>query len=215
MYKYFFKIFNIAFLVSMLCLLGGCGKTSESPPPKGADTKKIAVAKKKKKISKPDEKKQAASEAKPDNSVKNVEGKDIAVAAILEQEEIEEEDEVYNPEGKIDPFASSFKAEQLHAVDEAKKKRKRRGHLTPLEKVDISQLALLGTILAPSGNRALVSDTSGKGYVVTEGTYVGIYSGRVAQILRDELIVEEEIENILGKISIRKRSLKIKRPSGD
>ncbi|MFZ5570114.1 MAG: pilus assembly protein PilP [Thermodesulfobacteriota bacterium] len=124
--------------------------------------------------------------------------------------------ELYNPAGKLDPFAPLFKEEQVVTEDKSQnKKKKRRGHLTPLEKVDLSQLVLLGTILAPSGNRAMVADTSGKGYVITNGTYIGMSSGRVVDILKDRIVVEEEVENILGKISLRKRELKIQKPLGE
>jgi len=60
-----------------------------------------------------------------------------------------------------------------------------------------------------------VADTSGKGYVVTVGTYIGMASGRVVEIIRDRIIVEEEVENILGKISLRKRELKLQKETGD
>lgn len=122
--------------------------------------------------------------------------------------------ERYNPEGKIDPFVPLFKEEQV-AIPAQKEKKRRRANLTPLEKVDLSQLRLLGVILAPSGNRAMVSEVNGKGYVVTVGTYMGIASGRVVEILSDRIIVEEEVENILGKISLRKRELKLQKPAGE
>lgn len=207
MYKCFIKIISIMFLICMLAFIGGCEKKHEPSPKKEVVSKKISVAKKKK-VSQPDGKKQNALDVKEKSS-------GITGDKATSQESESEEEDVYNPEGKINPFVSTLKTKQLHAVDGSKIKKKRRGHLTPLEKVDISQLTLLGTILASSGNRAMVAESNGKGYVVTEGTYVGIYSGRVAQILKDEIIVEEEVENILGKISIRKRSLKIKRPPGE
>ena len=124
--------------------------------------------------------------------------------------------ETYDPEGKIDPFSPLFQEEKSSSLEISKSYGKRkRGHLTPLEKVDLSQLKLLGIILAKSGNRALVADTSGKGYVVSVGTYIGMASGRVVEVLSDRLIVEEEVENILGKISLRKRELKLQKQTGD
>jgi type IV pilus assembly protein PilP len=123
--------------------------------------------------------------------------------------------DLYNPAGKINPFAPLFEKEHVVAAAKQTKKRRRRGHLTPLEKVDLSQLTLLGTIMASSGNRAMVADSSGKGYVVTAGTYIGMSSGRVVSILKDRIVVEEEVENILGKISLRKRELKLQKPLGE
>jgi Tfp pilus assembly protein PilP len=37
----------------------------------------------------------------------------------------------------------------------------------------------------------------GKGYVLREGTYVGRNSGRVARIIKEKVIIEEEIEGSL------------------
>lgn len=130
------------------------------------------------------------------------------------------EGQVYNPEGKIDPFAPLFKdepAQRKEAAgkekpDEKKKKRKRR---TPIEKVDLSQLKLVGIILADSGNKALVEEASGKGYIIQKGTYIGIHYGKVIDILKDRVIVEEEHEDFLGNITMRKREMKLQKPYGE
>ncbi len=88
----------------------------------------------------------------------------------------------------------------------------RRKLLTPLEKLDLSQLKLVAILRAQSGNRALVEEDSGKGYVIKKGTYIGTHSGKVAKILSDRIIVEEEVEDIYGKISVRKKEIKLKPP---
>lgn len=122
--------------------------------------------------------------------------------------------DLYNPEGKLDPFEPLFRKEP-ESIPMRKKKSKRRTPLTPLEKMDLSQLKLSAVILAPSGNRALVQETSGKGYIVKKGTYIGIYSGKIVEILEDQIIVEEEVEDIYGKVSIVKKSLKLQKPPGE
>jgi type IV pilus assembly protein PilP len=60
----------------------------------------------------------------------------------------------------------------------------------------------------------MVEEDSGKGYVIKKGTYIGTHSGQVAEILSDRIVVEEEVEDIYGKISVRKREIKLK-PSGE
>ena len=87
--------------------------------------------------------------------------------------------------------------------------------LTPLEKVDLDQLKLVGIVRADSGNKALVEDASGKGYIVIHGTYLGIHSGKVVDILKDRIIVEEEDKDMLGNVRVHKREMKFQRPSGD
>jgi len=117
----------------------------------------------------------------------------------------------YNPTGKIDPFQPLFRAKQELA---RKKKRKKRLPQTPLERIDISQLKLVGIVLAASGNRALVEESSGKGYVIKKGTYIGTNSGKVVRIKKETVIVEEEFEDVFGKVAIRQRQIKLPKPPG-
>ena len=118
----------------------------------------------------------------------------------------------YNPYGKIDPFEPLFKEQTVIA---AVKKRKKRIPQTPLEKISLSQLKLVGIIRASSGNKALVEESSGKGFVIKKGTYIGLNSGKVIKIQKDNVIIEEEFENVLGNLVIRQRELKLHKPSGE
>jgi type IV pilus assembly protein PilP len=118
----------------------------------------------------------------------------------------------YNPTGKIDPFEPLYK-DQPVAVK--KKKRKIREPQTPLERIDLSQLKLVGIILASSGNRALVEESSGKGYVIKKGTYIGMNSGKVVNIKKEKVVVEEEFEDVFGKTKFRHREIKLPKPPGE
>ena len=113
----------------------------------------------------------------------------------------------YKPEGKIDPFSSLFKVKE-----ESRKKKRKRFPLTPLEKTDISQFKLVGVILSAKGNKAIVQEASGKGYVISKGTYIGVNDGQVVEILKDRVICEEEVENLFGETEIKSRILKINKP---
>jgi type IV pilus assembly protein PilP len=119
----------------------------------------------------------------------------------------------YNPLGKIDPFEPLFKDEPELAP--SKSKREKRIPRTPLENIDLGQLKLVGVILASSGNRALVQEASGKGYIIKEGTYIGVNSGKVTEIKNDRVIVEEEIEDVVGKPTIRNKELVLPKPPGE
>ena len=108
---------------------------------------------------------------------------------------------LYNPEGKIDPFAPLFKEEKLIARDGESMKMGKAGICiahTPLQKADLSQLKLTGIIRASSGNRAMVEEASGRGYVIKKGTFIGINCGRVIQILKDRIIVDEPLLPVDG-----------------
>ena len=119
----------------------------------------------------------------------------------------------YNPKGKIDPFEPLFRDKPTVAV--AKKQRKKRTPRTPLEKIDLSQLKLVGIILASSGNRALVEESNGKGYVVKKGTYMGTNAGKVVKIEKDTVIVAEEYEDFRGNVTLRNKELKLPKPPGE
>ena len=122
----------------------------------------------------------------------------------------------YDPKGRIDPFEPLFKQDSAAAQALREKKRKMRaGPLTPLEKVDLSQLKLVGVIMASTGNKALVQESSGKGFIVKEGTRIGINSGRVIQIRKDRIIVEEEIETISGETAVQKKEMNLQKPPGE
>jgi type IV pilus assembly protein PilP len=118
----------------------------------------------------------------------------------------------YDPTGKLDPFEPLFKEKPVIAK---KSKRKKRIPRTPLERIDLSQLKLVGIILAASGNRAMVEESSGKGYIIKKGTFVGTNAGKVVQIKKDKVIVEEEFEDVFGKTKTRKRELKLPKPPGE
>ena len=81
--------------------------------------------------------------------------------------------------------------------------------------MDLSQIKLVAIIRAPTGNKALVEEANGKGYIISKGTYIGLHAGRVVTILKDRLIIEEETEDVLGKSVIRKRELKLQKAPGE
>lgn len=123
----------------------------------------------------------------------------------------------YNPKGRFDPFEPLFKDEPDAVVqnDQPKAKRKRRIPKTPLERMALAQLKVTAIIRAPSGNRALVEDAAGKGYVIRNGTYLGLNSGKVISIARDRIVIEEEVENVLGELTIQNTELKLQKPAGE
>ncbi len=52
-----------------------------------------------------------------------------------------------------------------------------------------------------------MEDSSGKGHVVSKGTYVGLNAGKVIQINKDRIVIEEEFEDLDGNIKTKKRVL--------
>jgi len=121
----------------------------------------------------------------------------------------------YNPEGKIDPFIPLLQEEADKPLVPEKPKKEKRQPATPLERVDISQLKLTAIMKTPSGYKAMVEEQTGTGYIVEIGTFMGIHEGKVTEILKDRLIVEEEIEDASGNDTVRNTELKFQRPAGE
>jgi type IV pilus assembly protein PilP len=148
----------------------------------------------------------------PDTVVKDAETE--VVAALDVQAEIRAEvsaligrkERFYSRKGRIDPFEPFLrKPEPEVAMGELK----RRVPRTPLEKIDLSQLRLTAVLRTPTKTKALVQESSGKGYVVNEGTYIGNKGGQVTTIFKDKVMVEEKYLDVFGKISVREREMKL------
>ena len=129
---------------------------------------------------------------------------------------------LYDPVGKIDPFEPLFSKRASASPDAVGQKdlrpttrQTRLARLTPLEKLDISQLRLVGIVKASERNMGMVQEAGGKGYVIRKGTYIGVNSGQVIEIENGRVLIEEEVENFLGKIVIRTRELKLQKPLGE
>ena len=198
MFKYFLR--NIACLLFSVFFLLGCEDKNSPPLQPKVITKKLVIKKDirvsdipepkprpKVKIEKTIKKTGAILTKKPDKA-----GEEMA----LKPQPAAAKTILYNPEGKIDPFAPLFREEKLIARDGESMKMGKAGICiphTPLQKADLSQLKLTGIIRASSGNRAMVEEASGRGYVIEKGTFIGINCGRVAQILKDRIIVDEPL----------------------
>jgi len=214
-----------------LCLgLVGCGGDEETAPaqpevvatkiqttaPKPTPTKKPA-APAPAKAAQPAAAPAAGEKAAADESSiqKTMEGikKDAAAGAVSRYQA-----RLYKPEGKIDPFENPFKEatpQQPTVEDEEDPNKPDRDPVTPLEKIDLSQLTLVGVIKFSSGYKAIVQEQSGKGYVIQKGTYIGTNYGQVTEIQSDRILIQEKVKNYLGKYKDQANQLKLQKPLGD
>jgi type IV pilus assembly protein PilP len=119
----------------------------------------------------------------------------------------------YNPKGKADPFEPFIK-EEGQQVAKAMKPKKRTPQ-TPLEQIDLGQLKLVAIVASAGGNRALVEQSTGKGYILKPGTYVGLNSGKVVEITLEKVTIEEEYEDVYGKTITQKKEITLPKPPGE
>ncbi len=120
----------------------------------------------------------------------------------------------YSSDGKPDPFQPFLKTapkiSKRIARKRGPKKEFKRPEIcaTPLECMDVGQLTLVGIIANDKGNRiAMAQDAAGIGYFLQPGLRVGYRNGRVKKILPDRVIVEEELEDIRGELTLQNRIL--------
>ncbi len=237
------SIFKISFLaIAALCLLWGpvgCGeeeapvpakpavvatkiKVAAPKPPKAqkpaAPVQKAVpapVAKKAEKASVPAGGDPAAVKKGDDASIQKT-MEDIKKGVATEADTMYRA-RLYNPEGKLDPFESPFKKTETEKTTEEKPPEDQPDRIrqTPLEKIDLAQLSLVGVIKFSSGYKAIVEEQSGKGYMVTKGTYIGINYGQITAIENDRIIIQEKVKDILGRYKDQKSQLKLQKPLGE
>lgn len=219
MCNYIIKILNVT-CITCLFLCCGCNDQAEKQLKATVISKKIVMPEKEKQPVKKDQKIEISKPEikKPEIKEQELKPKTGKIDTVPDQKiELPETTVTYSYkfEGKTDPFAPIFRDGSSVFADQNDGKKKKRIPLTPIEKVDLSQLKLVGIIRAPSGNRALVEDASGKGFVIKKDARIGINSGRVIKILKDRVVVEEESESILGETTLVKRELKLQKPPGE
>ena len=200
----FLKVGNIVTLVLLIsCFLWSCSDQKE-PSQAPVISKKISAP------SKPEPSKKIDA-TKTDTSAKTAEStnaeKQVAVV----------EKRIYDPKKQLNPFIPLFRDDnkQSGADQTDKSKRKKRVPQTPLEKISLNQLKLVAIIRTSSGNRALVEDNTGKGFIIKNGTYIGLNSGIVTQINASSMTVEEEIENLMGELILQNTEIKLQKPAGE
>jgi len=104
-------------------------------------------------------------------------------------------------EGSRDPFRPMTMRTKINT--------RPRENLSPLERVDLGQLKIVGIVWDIKEPRAMIEDTAGLGYVVKVGTPIGSNDGKVKAIHRNQLIVEEFYEDAYGARKKRDVSLKL------
>ncbi|MDO8445235.1 MAG: pilus assembly protein PilP [Deltaproteobacteria bacterium] len=114
---------------------------------------------------------------------------------------VKKEEYAYDAAGKRDPFKPFIELEKKGAPAKVP--------LSPLQAYDVNELRLVGIILLPGKRVAMIEDPAGKGYNVTVGVLIGKNDGKVVEILKDEVIVEEKLVDETGQPKTRKVSITI------
>lgn len=94
----------------------------------------------------------------------------------------------YNPLGKPDPFKPFVDVQ----IPSAKKEKEGKAEsIFPLQRADAASFKLVGIIGDQIRRVAVVEDSTKKFYPLFIGTRIGLYSGKVTDILADRVTVDE------------------------
>ncbi len=155
------------------------------------------------------------TEKKGLNPKKESNGKEkIAISANkVEETPVKKESDHYNFQGKIDPFLPLIqeKSQEVKPVVDNKPKR----ILTPLEKIELSQIRLVAVIIMKNRQIAMVEEASGKGYEVGIGTYIGKNQGRISEIRQNSIVVKELIRDYKGRLKEHVQEIKLHKMDGE
>jgi type IV pilus assembly protein PilP len=100
----------------------------------------------------------------------------------------------YDPQGRRDPFQSMAKLLKLSQS---------RAELPPLQRLELSDVKLIGIVSDASGYYGLIQTPDGKGYTVRVGTPMGTNNGTIKSIAEQRIVVAEPTIDITGKMSSR------------
>jgi Tfp pilus assembly protein PilP len=99
---------------------------------------------------------------------------------------------VYNPADKRDPFKPF---EYAPEVNDSNK--------TPLEQYDYNEIRLSAVLLDVGEPKAMLEDSTGKGYTGRIGTKIGPRGGQIISILKNKLVILETTEDADGSIKTK------------
>lgn len=109
----------------------------------------------------------------------------------------------YNPSGKPDPFKPFIVIDVIALKQQIVKKAE--ASIFPLQRAGTETYKIVG--IAGDGDRrvAICEDAAKKFYPLFKGTHIGLYNGKVIEIMADRVIVEEYETNNATRVILKLR----------
>jgi len=107
---------------------------------------------------------------------------------------------VYDPTGKRDPFMPFDLSP------------KRSAGATPLEQYAFEELKVTAILNNGDTPKAIIEDSTGKGFTVGKGTKVGLNGGEIVEILPNKVVILESETDFTGEKKNRTTELLLRRP---
>ena len=128
-----------------------------------------------------------------------------AVQKVSEEQEVVEY--AYDPTGTRDPFKNPFGTLTEIPIDSAIP-------LTPLQKVSLDQLRVIGVIIGKGEPKAMVIAPDNKSFVLKRGTKIGRNNGSVSSITTDAILIEEQYLDFSGVVKTKMQEIKLPKQGG-
>jgi type IV pilus assembly protein PilP len=100
----------------------------------------------------------------------------------------------YDAKSRRDPFQSMVKLLKASQT---------RAELPPLQRLELSDVKLIGIVSDASGYYGLIQTPDGKGYTVRVGTSMGTNNGTIRLISEQRVVVAEPTIDTHGKMTTR------------
>jgi type IV pilus assembly protein PilP len=128
-----------------------------------------------------------------------------APSAAVQQEGPKAENEiyVYDPKGRRDPFVS--------LVQVAKTKVEKKPGASPIENYDLEDIKLIAIASDSKQYYALITLPDKKSYTIRQGMTLGLNNGKVKEIRKDAVFIQEQVKDYKGQIKTKDTTLKLRK----
>jgi type IV pilus assembly protein PilP len=109
----------------------------------------------------------------------------------------------YNPSGKPDPFRPFVVIVDVTAKQQVVKKAE--ASMFPLQRAETEKYRVVGIAGDKDHRVAIAEDAAKKFYPLFIGTHIGLYNGKVIEIMSDRVIVEEYEANKAKRVILKLR----------
>lgn len=113
----------------------------------------------------------------------------------------------YNSQGRRDPFAP------LVAAAEVEKKKQKRS--AAIENYEVSDFKLVAVLWTAGGYYAVITLPDGKSYTVREGSKLGLHSGTVYKVTKENIIIREQLRDYKNTLITKDTTLKLRGKEDD
>jgi type IV pilus assembly protein PilP len=122
---------------------------------------------------------------------------------VKEEAKAEKEVYVYEQKGRRDPFAS--------LIQITKEKPRRVAGKRPIENYDVDEIKLIAILWENKEYYALITLPDNKSYTIKKGMTLGLYGGKVVDITRDKVLIQEQVKDYRGQLKTKDTILKLRK----